>query len=43
MTVEIVLQRKLDGRVGADVSGVPGRGGSDRQCLSAGDTGDILA
>lgn len=43
MTVETVLQRELDGCMGADVSGVPGRGGSDRQRLFAGDAGDVLA
>lgn len=43
MTLETVLQRELDGCMGADVSGVPGRGGSDRQCLFTGNAGDLLA
>lgn len=43
VTVETVLQRELDGYMGADVSGVPGRGGSDRQRLFTGDAGDVLA
>jgi len=38
----VTSQGELDERVGADVSGVPGRGGPHRQRLSPGDAGDVF-